>query len=101
MPQAVGKDLTGDFNGLRMAANEGMKLVAPLAGAGVYAVYGGAGVALLDAATFVLAAGLFALLRVRESAPVPVGATGGRGPPRAPGTCGGTPGCGLSWWRAD
>ncbi|MGW7071751.1 MFS transporter [Streptomyces sp. NPDC054855] len=67
---AVSKDLTGDFNGLRMAANEGMKLVAPLAGAGLFAAYGGAQVALLDAATFVLAAGMFTLLRVREDAPV-------------------------------
>ncbi|WP_306338412.1 MFS transporter [Streptomyces sp. KL118A] len=68
---AVDKDLLGDFNGLRMSANEGMKLVAPLAGAGLFAAYGGARVALLDAVTFVLAAGMFALLRVRESAPVP------------------------------
>lgn len=68
---AVGKDLTGDFNGLRMSANEGMKLIAPLAGAGLFAACGGAQVALLDAATFVLAAGLFTLLRVREDAPVP------------------------------
>ncbi|MGW6275154.1 MFS transporter [Streptomyces sp. NPDC055060] len=67
---AVGKDLTGDFNGLRMAANEGMKLVAPLAGAGLFAAHGGARVALLDAVTFVLAAGMFTLLRVREEAPV-------------------------------
>jgi len=68
---AVDKGLLGDFNGLRMTANEGMKLVAPLAGAGIYAAYGGATVALLDAITFVLAAGLYALLRVRETAPVP------------------------------
>ncbi|MDQ0931866.1 MFS family permease [Streptomyces turgidiscabies] len=34
---AVDASLLGDFNGLRMAANEGMKLVAPLAGAGLYA----------------------------------------------------------------
>lgn len=68
---AVGKELTADFNGLRMAANEGMKLVAPLAGAGLFAAYGGAEVALLDAATFVLAAGMFMLLRVREDVPVP------------------------------
>ncbi|WP_367040607.1 MFS transporter [Streptomyces sp. Je 1-332] len=66
---AVGRDLTGDFNGLRMSANEGMKLIAPLAGAGLFAAYGGARVALLDAATFVLAAGMFTLLRVREDAP--------------------------------
>ena len=38
---AVDKSLLGDFNGLRMTANEGMKLLAPLAGAGLYAVYGG------------------------------------------------------------
>ncbi|MBW5420826.1 MFS transporter [Streptomyces sp. BG9H] len=70
VPTAIGKELLGDFNGLRMSANEGMKLVAPLAGAGLFAAYGGARVALLDAVTFVLAAGMYGLLRVRESAPV-------------------------------
>ncbi|WP_329574518.1 MFS transporter [Streptomyces sp. NBC_01361] len=69
VPAVVGKDALGDFNGLRMTANEGMKLVAPLAGAGLFAVYGGGGVALLDAATFAAAAGLYARLRVREPAP--------------------------------
>ncbi|MFE5817547.1 MFS transporter [Streptomyces sp. NPDC056479] len=68
---AVPTSLLGDFNGLRMTANEGMKLLAPLAGAGVYATYGGASVALLDAVTFVLATGLYACLRVRESRPEP------------------------------
>ena len=66
---AVDKQLLGDFNGLRMTANEGMKLIAPLAGAGLYAAYGGARVALLDALTFALAAGLYTLLRVREPKP--------------------------------
>ncbi|MER5960093.1 MFS transporter [Streptomyces sp. NPDC001893] len=69
VPAVVGKESLGDFNGLRMTANEGMKLVAPLAGAGLFAVYGGAGVALLDAATFAAAAGLYTRLRVEESAP--------------------------------
>ncbi|WMD07967.1 MFS transporter [Streptomyces sp. FXY-T5] len=68
---AVEPSLLGDFNGLRMTATEGMKLLAPLAGAGLYAAHGGAGVALLDAATFALAAGLYALLRVREETPAP------------------------------
>ncbi|MFB6845579.1 MFS transporter [Streptomyces sp. NPDC056373] len=68
---AVEPSLLGDFNGLRMTATEGMKLLAPLAGAGLYAAYGGASVALLDAATFVLAAALYALLRVREERPAP------------------------------
>ncbi|MFH9066944.1 MFS transporter [Streptomyces coeruleorubidus] len=68
---AVDPTLLGDFNGLRMTANEGMKLLAPTAGAGLYAAYGGASVALLDAATFVLATGLYAALRVREEKPAP------------------------------
>lgn len=69
---AVTPSLLGDFNGLRMAVTEGMKLVAPLAGAGLYALQGGPGVALLDAITFVLAALLYAGLRVRESRPDPL-----------------------------
>ena len=54
-----------------MTAGEGMKFLAPLTGAGLYAAYGGAGVAVLDTVTFALAAGLYALLRVRETPPVP------------------------------
>ncbi|ELP63320.1 MFS transporter [Streptomyces turgidiscabies] len=68
---AVDPSLLGDFNGLRMTANEGMKLIAPLAGAGLYAAYGGPSVALLDAVTFVLATLLYACVRVRESTPPP------------------------------
>ncbi|KUO03668.1 MFS transporter [Streptomyces caeruleatus] len=68
---AVPAPLRGDFNGLRMTATEGMKLLAPPAGAAVYAAYGGASVALLDAVTFVAATGLYAGLRVRESRPEP------------------------------
>ncbi|WP_374227558.1 MFS transporter, partial [Streptomyces sp. AC627_RSS907] len=66
---AVDPRLLGDFNGLRMTAAEGVKLVAPSAGAGVYAAYGGASVAALDALTFVVATGLYAALRVREAPP--------------------------------
>lgn len=74
--QAVDARLLGDFNGLRMMANEGMKLVAPLTGAALYARFGGGAVALLDAASFALAAGLYALLRVRRPAPAAVGGRG-------------------------
>ncbi|WP_406291172.1 MFS transporter [Streptomyces sp. NBC_00209] len=74
---AVPAALLGDFNGLRMMANEGMKLVAPLTGAGLYARFGGGAVALLDAVSFALAAGLYALLRVRRTArPAPMGSGG-------------------------
>ncbi|KUM76452.1 hypothetical protein AQI84_13500 [Streptomyces griseorubiginosus] len=63
---AVAPSLLGDFNGLRMAITEGMKVIAPLAGAGLYALHGGNAVALLDALTFALAAGVYAGLRVRQ-----------------------------------
>ncbi|WP_433283767.1 MFS transporter [Micromonospora sp. CA-244673] len=71
VPAVVPGELLGDFNGLRTTVNEGMKLVAPLAGAGLFAAYGGPPVVLLDAATFALAALLLALLRVREAPPPP------------------------------
>ncbi|MBT2443398.1 MFS transporter [Streptomyces sp. ISL-36] len=67
---ALDKRRLGDFNGLRMTANEGMKLIAPLAAAGLFARYGGGPVALLDSVTFAVAAGLFALMRIREEKPV-------------------------------
>ena len=68
---AVDRSLLGDFNGLRMTANEGMKLLAPLAGAGLYTAYGGPGVAVLDAASFLAAALVYVSLRVREERPAP------------------------------
>ncbi|MGW9198604.1 MFS transporter [Micromonospora chersina] len=71
VPAVVPGELLGDFNGLRMTVNEGMKLVAPLAGAGLFAAYGGHPVVLLDAATFALAALLLTLIRVREAPPPP------------------------------
>ncbi|MFD6275693.1 MFS transporter [Streptomyces sp. NPDC060209] len=69
--RAVDSRLLGDFNGLRTTANEGMKLLAPLAGAGLYARYGAGPVVVLDAVTFAVAALVFAQLRVREPAGAP------------------------------
>lgn len=71
MATVVPGELLGDVNGLRLTASEGMKLVAPLAGAGAFARFGGPPVALLDAATFAVAACVFAALPVREQAPIP------------------------------
>jgi MFS family permease len=69
VPQA----LLGEANALLQTVREGLRLVAPLAGAGLYAVAGGAAVALLDAATFLIAAACLAALRVREPKPEPHG----------------------------
>lgn len=90
--------LLGDFNGFRMIANEGMKLLAPLTGAGLYARFGGGAVALLDAASFALAAGVYALLRVRGK-PGPPARTGGANWRRESGRCGGRRCCGRWCWR--
>ncbi|MFF2020267.1 MFS transporter [Streptomyces sp. NPDC058171] len=70
-PRVVDRELLGDFNGLRTTAGEGVKLVAPLLGAALYAVHGGAAVAVLTAALFALTAGLYAALRVPEPHPAP------------------------------
>ncbi len=71
----VPRERRGDLNGLVRTAIESAKLLAPLAGAGLFTAYGGHAVAALDAATFVLAAGAFALIRQRQPAtalaPVP------------------------------
>ncbi len=64
LPAALPPALLGDVNGWRSSAQEGMKLVAPLAGAGLYAWHGAVPVILLSAAMPLLTAGCYALLRV-------------------------------------
>jgi Na+/melibiose symporter-like transporter len=65
------EDLLADANGALRTMQEAMRLLAPVAGAGLYTVAGGGAVALLDAATFLLAAGALRLLRVDDPAPGP------------------------------
>ncbi len=48
---------------------EALRLVAPVAGVGLFTIAGGAAVALLDAATFVIAAAALLALRFREPRP--------------------------------
>ncbi|MET8146746.1 MFS transporter [Actinoplanes sp. NPDC049668] len=78
LPSALPPGELGDVNGWRSSAQEGMKLIAPLAGAGLYAWRGGPAVAALSAAMPVLVAALYAALRLR-SAPVIAGAPRERG----------------------
>jgi MFS family permease len=59
-------ELLGEANGALQSLREGMRLVAPLAGAAIFAVSGGATVALVDAATFVLSAAALLALRFAE-----------------------------------
>jgi Na+/melibiose symporter-like transporter len=64
-------ELLGDANAALQTVNEGSRLIAPLVGAGLFAAFGGAAVAGLDAATFAASAVCLAAVRLREERPVP------------------------------
>ena len=69
LPAMVDDDLLGQANGSLSTGREALRLVAPLAGAALYAAFGGPAVAVLDAATFLVSAAALMALRVREPAP--------------------------------
>lgn len=58
-------------NGLMQTLQEGLRLIAPITGAALFAWLGGGAVAIIDAATFAVVVGAFAALRVTEPAPQP------------------------------
>jgi MFS family permease len=60
----------GDANGFLRTVREGLRLVAPLVGAGLFVIVGGHWIAALDSATFVIAAFSVLALQVREDKPV-------------------------------
>jgi MFS family permease len=59
-------DLLGDANGFLRTVREGLRLVAPLAGAGLFVLIGGHWIAIIDSATFVVACLSVMMLHVRE-----------------------------------
>ncbi|MFC4016971.1 MFS transporter [Micromonospora sp. GCM10011542] len=71
LPSALSPSELGAVNGWRSSAQEGMKLVAPAAGAGLYAWRGGHAVAVLSAAMPVLVAILYAAVHLKRTAPDP------------------------------
>jgi MFS family permease len=62
----------GDANGYLRTVREGLRLIAPLAGAGLFVLVGGHWIAVLDAVTFVIAGCSILALHVREEKPVRV-----------------------------
>jgi len=64
LPAALPPSALGDVNGWRSSAQEGMKLIAPLAGVALYAWHGGGVVAVVSAAMPLLAAAMYGLLRL-------------------------------------
>jgi MFS family permease len=69
LPVLLPPDLLGEANAVLQMAGLGLRVVSPLVGAGLLALAGPQPVILLDAATFLVAAGTVAALRVRERAP--------------------------------
>lgn len=63
------EDLLADANAALRTVQEGLRVLAPVAGAGLFTVLGGRAVAVLDMASFLAAAALVATLRLREPAP--------------------------------
>jgi MFS family permease len=60
-------ELLGEANGLFGALGQGMRIIGPVIGAGLYALAGGDVVAMVDAATFLVSVGCYLLLaRVRD-----------------------------------
>lgn len=59
----------GEANGALQSVREGMRLVAPLAGAGIFAAAGGEFVAILDSVTFVVSAATLVALPFVEPPP--------------------------------
>ncbi|MFZ0172941.1 MAG: MFS transporter [Acidimicrobiales bacterium] len=65
-------DLLVDANGFLQTVREGLRLFGPLTGAGLFAAFGGGTVAIMDSATFLIAAGALGFVHVEEERPVPV-----------------------------
>jgi MFS family permease len=65
------EELLAEANGALQSLREGLRLVAPLAGAALYVAAGGGIVAVADAATFVLSACTLLALRFAEPAAAP------------------------------
>jgi MFS family permease len=64
-------ELLAEGNGYLQTVREGFRLLAPIAGAGLFVLFGGGAVAVIDAATFVAAAVLPWSVRVDEPARLP------------------------------
>jgi MFS family permease len=62
----VPQELLGDSNGVLQTLREGLRLIAPLVGALIYASIGGGAVAILDSASFVAVVIALAFIRLEE-----------------------------------
>jgi MFS family permease len=66
MTVTIPRELLGDGNAIFQSVREGLRLIAPLAGAGIYAAAGGGVVAIVDSASFVGVVTALLLMRTPE-----------------------------------
>jgi MFS family permease len=66
-------ELLGAANTVLQTVREGLRLIAPVLGVGLFTLAGGQAIALLDAATFLVATATLLALRFREPRPEPSG----------------------------
>jgi MFS family permease len=64
VPELVPQDLLADANGTQQTLNQGLRLVTPLIGAGLFTIVGGPVIAKIDAATFLVAVVSLLMLRM-------------------------------------
>jgi MFS family permease len=64
------EELLGNANGILQTFRQGMRLIGPIAGAGLFALKGGGTVAIVDACTFLIAGVATLSLHVNEMQPV-------------------------------
>ncbi|MFI7604201.1 MFS transporter [Micromonospora sp. NPDC049366] len=67
--QVVPVDLLAEANGVLQTVRQGLRLVGPLAGAGLYAALGGVALGVIGMAGFVVAAAVVAAMRTAEPSP--------------------------------
>jgi MFS family permease len=65
------EELLAAANGALTSTREGLRVIAPLAGAGLYTLLGGGAVAVLDSATFAASVFFLSRMRVPEEKPAP------------------------------
>jgi MFS family permease len=77
VPDLVPPDLLAEANGAQQTLNQGLQLVTPLIGAGLFTVVGGAVIAGLDAGTFLVAVVSLLMLRMAPAPEAPAAAAAG------------------------
>lgn len=67
--EVIPDELLGEANGALQTVKQGLRLFAPLLGAGLYTAFGGGALAALGIVGFTIAAAIIASLKVRETRP--------------------------------